>query len=66
MCCNGCPAFNNRVMYQNHSGKLPGQNAGADGIMGDGNEGDVTATECKNCLTSALHFIVATSVSLLT
>ena len=47
MCCNGCPAFNNRVMYQNHSGVSPS-------ILNGGGEddGDVTATECKNCLTS--------------
>lgn len=50
MCCNGCPAFNNRVMYQNPT---PGPN----GTAGDANDGDVTATECKNCSTRAFRFV---------
>lgn len=57
-CCQGCPALNNRVMYQGTgAGKSRAVKAGssapeAQGAVLDLAGGEVTAMECFNCQTS--------------
>ena len=49
-CCEGCPAFNNRVMYQPASGdKAKGR--AHDPTGSEPGDGEVTAMECFNCST---------------
>jgi hypothetical protein len=63
MCCEGCPAYNNRVMYQSSSsgvaggGKRSAANKAGTVLMelsaaGEEGDGEVSAMECFNCQTS--------------
>lgn len=61
MCCEGCPAYNNRVMYQHSSSNAIGKRSAANkagtvlmelSAAGEEGEGEVSAMECFNCQTS--------------